>query len=215
MNRSMLGAAVAVTLAIGATAGAQIIRPTIVVRPSAFATASVGLFQNERMCNGDEDACWTFGTATQYRGSFELALGASGSYGFTATTARMPMRWGSAAGSGGCVTCEGSVTISQYLATFHMGGNAGVQQLIDLSAGVTNFTRFQANDGTPLGTGKTITNLTFAVSLGLGISVTPRIQVYLAQEYGVVMNKRSQSVTDNSAQQQTLRLGGRYALGGR
>lgn len=214
MRRARSAVAALLVLCAG-EATSQIIRPTVVNRPQAYATASLGWLQTQLICSKSEDACWDFGGGAQYRGSIEYALSPATAIGFTATTARMPMRWGSAAGSGGCVTCDADVTVSQYLATLHLGANRGLQQLIDVSAGVTQFSDFKSTAGAPLGSGKAVTNFTFAIALGIGFNVTPRIQMFLSQEYGVIIHERSPGIPDNSAQQQVIRIGGRYAFGGR
>ena len=78
-----------------------------------------------------------------------------------------------------------------------------------IAASDTTFADFAQLNGSQLGTGKTITSTSFAVGLGIGMNATPRIQVYVIQEYAVILNKKSSMVTNNNGQQQTFRFGGR------
>ena len=74
---------------------------------------------------------------------------------------------------------------------------------------------FRTTTGTQLGTGKAVTDFSFAVSYGFGYNLQSRLQLFLVQEYGVMIHKRQTGNPNNSAQQQTIRVGARLGLGDR
>ena len=216
MKRSML-IVVGLLSAAGHVAAGQIIRPTVYTRPVAWTSAGIGWMQQQNICDPVSDACWNFGDAPQYRGSLELPMGQAGSWGLAMTSSRVPMVWATQnPGANSCALCDANVNITQYMAMIHLGQNAGgFQQVVELGAGVTQFTNFRDTGGARLGNGKAVTDFSFAVSYGFGYTLQSRVQLYLAQEYAMMIHKRSSGSPNNSAQQSTIRIGLRLALGER
>jgi opacity protein-like surface antigen len=216
VKRSLLIVAGLLSAAADVAAG-QIIRPSVYTRPVAWTTAGIGWLQQQDICDPGADACWNFGGAPQYRGSLELPLGESGSWGFAMTSARVPMVWATVNPSPtSCAACNANVSITQYLAMLHMGQTArGFQQIVELGAGVTQFTQFRDTAGVTLGNGKAVTDFSFAVAYGFGYTLQSRLQLYLLQEYAMMIHKRTAGSSNNSAQQSTLRVGLRLSLGDR
>lgn len=196
----------AVLLAHTDVAQGQIIRPVARYRPVAWTSLSAGWLQHSTMC--DAEACWNFGGAPQFRGTLELPVGESAALGFAASTARAPLTY-----SGSCGTCDADANISQFLANFRMGGGLGFHQVIDVVAGTTMYSNFRHTDGTRLGTGKAVNDLTFGLGYGFGYGISGRAQLVIVQEWALVLHKRQPGSPDNTAQQQTIRIGGRVALG--
>jgi hypothetical protein len=200
-----------------AVAEGQIIRPTVRTRPVAWTSAGIGWLQQQGICDPVADACWNFGGAAQFRGTIELPLGESGSWGFSMANSRMPLVWATQnPGPSSCAQCDANANVTQYLAMIHMGnGAAGFQQIVELGAGVTQFTQFRDMSGATLGNGKAVTDFSFAVAYGFGYNLQSRLQMYLVQEYAMMVHKRTSGSANNSAQQQTIRIGLRLALGDR
>jgi len=198
-------------------AAAQIIRPNLVSRPAGWTSLSVGWTRQQAICDQGSNACWNFGGAPQYRGSVELPLGNLSAWGVAVTASRAPLVWAGSASLNNCVLCDANVNITQYLGMIRLGtgGSGAFQQFIEMGAGATQFTGFRSTTGTQLGSGKAVTDFSFAVSYGFGYNVQPRLQLYLAQEYALMIHKRAAGNPNNSAQQQTLRVGARLALGDR
>ena len=211
MKRTLAVAAMLGGLATGA--GAQIIRPVVLHRPTAYTSLSVGWMQQQSICDPASNACWTFGDGPQYRASIELPVGFSTSLGLSYSTARLPLRWADMPpNTANCTGCDANAEVHQLLGVLHMGGGGAFTQLIDISAGMTQFANFKTTSGTPLGTGKPVNDFSFALAFGFGFNMTRTLQFGLQQEYGLVIHKRVSGSTNSSAQQQTTRVGLRLAL---
>jgi hypothetical protein len=190
-------------------AQAQIIQPTFRSRPIAWTSLMVGWMQQTSFCDPDSDACWNFGSAPQFRGALEMPIGRSGaSAGIVATTARVPLVYaGGVLGPNTCNNCDADANVTQFLGNFRLGGGAGFHQVIDLVAGSTMFHNFRATDGTRLGTGKAVHDITFGLGYGFGYGITSRTQFILVQEWTIIIHKRESGNPNNTAQQQTIRIG--------
>ena len=205
--------ATAMIVGLTASAGAQIIRPTNVRRPSIYTSISAGWLDQQPICDPASKACWTFGAGPQYRASLELPVGVATSFGISYANARLPLRWADTPpNTANCTVCDANAEMHQILGLLHLGGGGTFQQVIDVSAGATQFANFKTTNGIPLGTGKPVTDFSFSLAFGFGYSMTRTLQFTLQQEYGLVIHKRVSGSANSSAQQQTLRLGLRLAL---
>lgn len=211
MKRTLAAAA----LIVGLTSSleAQIIRPTSVSRPSAYASMGAGWLRQQAICDPASKACWTFGDGPQYRASIEFPVGIATSLGISYSNARLPLRWADTPpNTANCSVCDANAEMHQVLGVVHLGGGGVFQQVIDLSAGATRFANFKTTSGTTLGTGKPVTDFSFALAFGFGFRVTSNLQATVQQEYGLVVHKRVSGSANSSAQQQTLRVGLRLGL---
>lgn len=181
-------------------------------QPNAWASLGIGWLQMRNvMCDPDSNTCWDFGNAAQWRGSIEKPIGRGATIGGAATTARVPLIYGSA---GTCNGCDADANVSQYLGLLHLGGGTGIQQAIDVTAGMTVFTNFRDRaSGTKLAPMKAVSNFSFSVAYGLALPIKSNFHVTLSQEYGQIIGKRMSGVSSNSAQQNITRLGARVGLG--
>ena len=213
MTRSWV-LALGLSLVTAEVARAQIIPGRIGPRePLAWTSLSIGWMSQGGLCDEATSACWDFGSAPQWRGTLEFPLGRSATIGAAATTARVPLVYrGSILGPNSCSGCDADVNMTQYLANLRIGNGAGFHQVIDLNAGMAVFSNFRSTDGTRLG-GKAISDFTFSVGYGFAYSLNPRAQVMLIQDFGLVLHSRQSGSSERTAQQSTLRVGGRVGLG--
>ena len=181
-------------------------------QPNAWVSLGIGWLQQGGLCDPGSGSCWDFGNAPQWRGTLEYPIGRGTTIGGAATTARVPLTYIT---SSGCLSgCDADANVSQYLAQLHLGGGTGIQQAIDISAGMTVFTNFRASDtGTRLAPAKAVSNFSFAIGYGLAIPISRNFHVTLLQEYGQIIGKRFPGRSSNSAQQNITRLGARVGLG--
>lgn len=198
-------------------AEAQIIRSGIRTSPIAWTSLSIGWMQQGGFCDPDSSACWDFGNAPQWRATLEFPVGTGATIGAVGTIARVPLIYSSSGLSpNSCVRCDADANVSQIMGLLRIGGGSGFHQVIDLSAGVSLFSNFRrSDDGSRLGPGEMTQAFTFALGYGFGYNLSPRTQVMLVQDYGLVIHKRQSGSADNTAQQATLRLGVRMGLGDR
>lgn len=209
MRRITLAGAALVVVA-ATVADAQIIRPTVRTRPVAWASLSAGWLQQNDICGADTGACWDFGGAPQFRATLEMPVGTSAALGVAATRARVPLVYsGSLVLPGSCGQCDADANVSQLFGNFRFGsGNVGFHQVIDVSAGTTIYSNFRSTDGTKLGTGKAVNDVTFGLGYGFGYSLSPRSQVFLVQEWMLVLHERQSGSSENTSAQQIVRIGG-------
>lgn len=186
--------------------------PRRIGQPNAWASLGIGWLNQGGLCDPDSSSCWDFGNAVQWRGTLEFPIARGATIGAAATTARVPMIYSSqlVCSSG----CDADANVSQYLAQLHLGGGSGIQQAIDVAAGMTFFTNFrEADTGNRLAPNKAVSNFSFAVAYGLSLALRQNFFVTLTQEYGQIIGKRMPGRNSNSAQQNVTRLGGRVGLG--
>ena len=212
---ALRGLVVTVLLATAASSGAQIIDAGGSARrfgqPNAWASLGIGWLQQGGLCDPGSNTCWNFGNALQWRGTLEYPIGRGATIGAAATTARVPLIYGS---SGPCNGCDADANVSQYLGQLHLGGGTGIQQAIDITLGMTVFTNFrEAGTGTRLDPQKAVSNFSFSVAYGLALPISQNFHVTLSQEYGQIIGTRMAGQSSNTAQQNITRLGARVGLG--
>lgn len=214
VNRSALSA-LTLLLGLAGSAGAQIIRPQIRSNPVAYVTLGLGWLRQQGFCDKASGDCWDFGNAPQWRASFELPLGYGGSgYGIVYTRSKVPLIYnGTGLSSNSCLRCDADANVSQLMGVFRMSGGTGFHQVIDVAVGGTMFSNFRATDGTALGTGKSTSRFTADIAYGFGYGLSNRTEIFLEQEYGLIILPRVAGSNQNTVQQQTLRIGGRIGLG--
>jgi opacity protein-like surface antigen len=180
-------------------------------QPNAWVSLNIGWLQQGGLCDPGSGSCWDFGNALQWRGTLEYPMGRGATIGVAATTARVPLGYSSPTA---CASrCDADANVSQYLGQLHIGGGTGIQQAIDISAGMTVFTNFRATDGTRLAPAKAVSNFSFLVGYGLALPLSQNFHVTLSQEYGQIIGKRVSGQSRNTAQQNITRIGARVGLG--
>ena len=216
-RRLLLGATL--LIASADVARAQIINAPIGrSRPSAWASLHIGWFQQQGIQDVASGATWSFAGAPQWRASLELPVGNGGaSFGVVGTTSRVPLLYGGGILTpNSCSGCDADANVTQILGLVHLGGFSGFHQVIDLAAGTTLYSNFRATgSGATLGPGGTVSNFTFMAGYGFGYGFSQNAQIELVQDYAILILKRQSGSSTNTAQQQNLRFGFRYGLGGR
>lgn len=190
--------------------------------PVAWTSLSAGFYDVGDVDDGSTGSAWRFGSAVQYRGSLEMDLNnGSGGLGVAIGFAHVPLtyRAGTVTGPASCVGgCDAHVRMWTVMATFHMGGGVGFQQIFDLGAGATFYKDFQADDdGTQLPPLHGDVDVSIAAGYGFGYGFTPRLAIMLVQDAAYTLHQReglTGSARSNS-QQLTTRIGVRYGLGSR
>lgn len=207
---------IALIVVAAQSAGAQIIDAGGSARrfgqPNAWASLGIGWLNQGGLCDPGSESCWNFGSALQWRATLEYPMGRGATIGVAASTARVPMIYQAqlVCSSG----CDADANVSQYMAQLHLGDGTGIQQAIDVAAGMTSFTNFRdANSGARLAPTKAVSNFSFAVSYGLAVPLRPNFHVTLNQDYGQVIGKRMAGQSRNTAEQNVTRLGVRVGLG--
>lgn len=217
MKRTWMWGAI-LSAALATAADAQIIdsgrdRPSgFVGQPKAWASLFAGFAQHQGLCDAESESCWSFGDALQWRAAVDFPIGNGAQLGVVGTMAKVPLIYDGGLLSG-CTSCDADANVSQLFGQLRIGGGSRIHQVIDVTAGMTLYSNFRRTDGTRLDPSGTVSNWTFAIAPGIALPLSPRAQIILAQEWGVVVGKRVPGRSSNTAQTQTLRLGFRYGLG--
>ena len=216
MNGPKLLMVWALMLAGAVTVDAQIIdsRRVGTGEPIAWTSLSVGWLQHGGLCDPDSNSCWGFGGAPQFRASLDMPMGRGATIGIAGTTAKVPLRYDGGLLSA-CNGCDADANVSQIFANLHIGGGTGLHQVIDVNAGMTLFSNFRRTSGERLDPSGMVSAFTFDIGYGFGYSLSPRFQLMLLQDWGLVIHKRMSGQTNNTANQTTTRIGARYGLGSR
>lgn len=206
----------ALLLVSAVTLDAQIIdsRRVGTGEPIAWTSLSVGWLQHGGLCDPDSNSCWGFGSAPQFRASLDMPVGRGATIGIAGTTAKVPLRYDGGLLSN-CSGCDADANVSQLFANLHIGGGSGLHQVIDVNAGMTFFSNFRRTTGEKLDPAKMVSAFSFDIGYGFGYALSPRFQLMLLQDWGLVIHKRMSGQTNNSANQTTTRIGARYGLGSR
>lgn len=203
---------------------AQIIRPPSGGEPTIWLSFSPGLFQTQTVLDGRTDTAWEFGnnSALSLRGSLELAMGRGAAFGVVGTYANMPLQyWSGLQGRPGpvpeCQPCDAHAKIMSLAGIFHIGGGDGLHQVIEVSAGVTQYRDFETDDGGSSLPPQSDTDLSFTIGYGFGYSITPRFRFTLVQDYGVVVHQGEGLSNDQgkTSSQRVTRIGVRMGVGAR
>jgi hypothetical protein len=222
VNRFLPLAALAL---LAPSAGAQIIRlpKNTSGEPAFWGSAALGLVQLQRVDDGTTQSHWDFGSAVQYRGSLEYAIGRGNSFGVSGTFARVPLTYRTFSdlgiplpGGGTCIDCDAKADVTSILAAFHGGGGAGFHQVIELSAGALMYRNFKTDAGDELPP-KSDTDFSFALGYGFGYTLNRTIQFNLVQDAVLAVHQREGlSGSDRTTNQQYVtRIGVRFGGGSR
>lgn len=178
---------------------------------------SVGFMEISDVHDGSTNSDWLFGSAVQYRFSYEIPVENQSTFGITASFARVPLTYQSLAPIFvGCASpCDADATVTQLMATFHVGRSvAGFHQIIDLSLGAIGYSSFRAREsGEPLPP-HLDADLAAGIGYGFGYTFSPDMQITLVQEGFLSMHQRAGVAggEDTIGRQFVLRLGTRFGF---
>lgn len=182
--------------------------------PIGYVSLGIGWMQQQAFNDPETGDGWNWGSAPQWRASLEFPVGTGATFGVAGTIAKVPLTFDGST----CSQCDADANISQVMGLFHIGGggSSSFSQVIDLQAGLTMFSNFrEANTGARLGSGKMSQAFNFGIGYGFGYSLSPRTQLSLVQDYGLIILKRQPGTSQRSSQQTSTRIGFRIGLGDR
>ena len=194
-------------------AAAQILKLPGKRRDVLWATAWAGYFDPGSMADGRTNTDWLFSDGLAWRASLEYGIGGGSAIGILGTFARMPLEVRSRNG-GSSRDAEGDVRSLQAL--FHAGGGRGLHQVIEVSAGVMEFTNFRADDtGEQLGPPDGDRDLTFGLGYGFGFGVSDRAHIALVQDFGYTFHQRDglAASASRTTMNRSTRIGVRVGFG--
>ena len=206
------------TLAVPADAQVRRRAPRI-AEPSLWAGISVGLFNGNDVSDGETNSTWDFGQAStaQFRASFEKTVSRSASIGAVATFAHIPFMYRGAGGDESCTQCAAHLDVISLGASFHVGGGAGLHQVLEGSAGILQYRNLKRDGGGSLAPVGGNIDPYFTFGYGFGYAFRPEMQVSVVQDFGLALHESEglSSEQSNTLRQRTLRLNFRYGFANR
>ncbi|HZO18771.1 MAG TPA: hypothetical protein VFB46_07290 [Gemmatimonadaceae bacterium] len=199
---------------IAAEATAQVLQLPR-ARRAVFATSIwAGYVDPGNVADGRTDTDWIFSDGLGWRASLEYGIGRGSTLGVVGSFTRLPLEVRSRTDAS---TREAEGDILSLEALFHAGGEIGLHQVIEVSAGVREFRNFRADgSGEKLGPVSGDRDLTFALGYGFGFGFSSRAQIALVQDFGYTFHQREglPASSSRTAQHRSTRIGLRIRLGG-
>jgi hypothetical protein len=126
--------------------------------------------------------------ATTIRGSLELDAGKIGGIGIAVATSNVPITWVQSRINDPCIAgCPGDVRVTSILATLHVGGGVGLEQIFQASAGVTMFGDFKG-PVVPEDMRKAATDFSAMIGYGVAYGFTPQLSAMVVGDVGLVFH---------------------------
>jgi hypothetical protein len=152
---------------------------------------------------------------TSIRGSLELDAGKIGGIGIAVATANVPITWVQSRINDPCISgCPGDVRVTSILATLHVGGGVGLEQIFQASAGVTMFGDFKG-PVVPVEMRRAATDFSAVIGYGVAYGFTPQLSAMVVGDVGLVFHTDpgGEGVeADSYSAQLGLRAGLRYGF---
>ena len=210
----MLGRSMAMLLIAAATVVAQ--GPRIprggTGEPGYWVGLSYGYLDGTSMNDGATNSHWAFGYSSQIRATFEKTIQRGVSAGVSAGFATAPMTYQgfTSACLGGC---SATADITQWLAYVHAGGaGIGFHGLYNLEAGITQVGHFKDKaTGIDLASGSS-NDFTFGFGGGLGYGFAPNMDMYVGEQWDIILHSQGDATETEAPRQLTFRIGFRVGF---
>ena len=209
----MLARSMAMIFAVAATAAAQ--GPRIPrggsAEPGYWVGLSYGYLDGTAMDDGATNSRWLFGYSSQIRATLEKTIQRGVSAGISAGFATAPMTY---EGFSSCLAgCSATADITQWLGYVHAGGaGLGFHGLYNLEAGITQFGHFKDKaTGTDLASGSS-NDFTFGFGGGLGYGFAPNMDMYVGEQWDIILHSQGDATNAEAPRQLTFRIGARVGF---
>ena len=218
--RQIFAAVSLVILAVPAESQVRRRVPQRAPEPSAWVSVGVGLFNANDVSDGATGSTWDFGRASnaQYRASLEKAINNTTSIGAAGTYVHLPFNYIGSGGPASCARCAAHLDVMSLAASFHVGGGAGLHQVLEASAGILQYRNLMRDsDGAALAPVDGNIDPYFTFGYGFGYSFNSMAQMSVVQDFGLALHERTglTSEQSNTLRQRTIRLNFRYGFGER
>lgn len=209
----MLGRSIAMLFAVAATAAAQ--GPRIprggTGEPGYWVGLSYGYLDGTSMDDNATNTHWAFGYSSQIRATFEKTIQRGVAVGVSAGFATAPMTYQgfTSACLGGCAA-TGDIT--QWLGFVHAGSGLGFHGMYNLEAGITQFNHFRDKaTGSDLASGSS-NDFTFGFGGGLGYGFAPNTDMYVGEQWDIILHSQGNATNTDAPRQLTFRIGFRIGF---
>lgn len=185
-------------------------------RPATYVSLSAGLLNISSIADRNSGADWQFGQGIEWRLTMDHAIQNQSGIGLTVGYASMPLDYApGASGSAVCGSvCNARAQVWSILAGFHSGGGLGFHQVLEVDAGITQFSSFRTDAGERIEAEKQSWDFAASIGYGFGIGLTPRLSFSIVQAYGMIFHPdRGSGSSSGYAQNNATRIGMKYGMG--
>ncbi len=212
--RTLWPRVVAALMLAAAPASAQILRvpSALDVRRPVAISGSVGYVQTADRADGVSGTIWRLGDALQYRAGLELGM-RSGSFGLAYSRAEHDVR---REGLSAPANSDGTIRLTQYLATFRSPEVPGAHQIVELSSGLAQWGNYDGSDVLSAEEAKTQNAWAVQIGYGFGFTVGDRASITIIQDFAMLIGSKDglESGQPRSVRQSVTRLGMRWRFRG-
>ncbi len=201
---------------------AQVRLPTTrAAEPATWISISGGLFNANGVSDSQTASTWDFGQASNFQGRAAVErtiLQNQMSVGLAATYLGAPFTYIGKEGVNSCARCAAHLDLLSLGVSFHVGGGAGLHQVLEGSAGIAQYRNLRRDsDGLSLAPLSGNTDPYFTFGYGFGYAFSNRMHASVVQDFGIVLHERKglSSELSNTLRQRTIRLNFRYGTGRR
>lgn len=209
----MLGRSIAIVVLAATTAAAQ--GPRIprggTGEPGYWVGLSYGYLDGTSMNDAATSSHWSFGYSSQIRATLEKTIQRGVSLGVSAGFATAPMTYRGFTNAclGGCAA---TADITQWLAYVRGGSGMGFHGMYNLEAGITQFGHFRDKaTGNDLASGSS-SDFTFGLGGGLGYGFAPNMDVYVGEQWDMILHSQGDATDTDAPRQLTFRIGFRIGF---
>ena len=179
--------------------------------PGYWVGLSYGYLDGTSMSDGATNSRWEFGYSSQIRATFEKTIQRGISAGISAGFATAPMTY-----QGFTTNCLGGCSatgdITQWLAFVHAGSGLGFHGMYNLEGGITQFGHFRdRSTGTDLASGSS-NDFTFGFGGGLGYGFAPTMDMYIGEQWDIILHSQGTATNTEAPRQLTFRVGARVGF---
>ena len=213
MRQRFVWSCVLVGVALTTRANAQIRAPRGPEPTSPYNVGlSYGLFELGTYTDGRSNTTWDFGWTTSVAATVEKTLTAGSAVGLEAAFASPRLNYNPVGVFGSCPTLGGCIAkadVTQFLVTGRLGGGfLGIRSSFVLKAGATQFGNFRdATTDTKLSGMGGGWDPTFGTDYQLGVSLTPRTDMYFETGLLFVLHDSGNTVTTAPPTNYTVKIG--------
>ena len=209
--------AVLALVTLAARAGAQgPSAPRAPADPRLWVSLSAGPMKFPQLNFLNTSSRENIGYGANIRGTLEIDAGKIGGFGLAVTSAELPVTYvGGAPGNSACTNgCPATLQVNSFLATLHVGGGLGFDQVYEASAGLTRFGDLDA-PAEPIGIRKAAVDFTVMIGYGVAYGFTPQLSAIMVGDIGLAFHKDPSGggvEADNYSHLIGLRAGLRYGV---
>lgn len=168
--------------------------------PDSWISVGIAGLTGNGVNDGRTATTWDFGSSMnwQYSASIEKTVGSGTSLGISGTFARIPFVYSGPSlpvipGSGATCSprCDAHLNMSTLVANLHIGSGTGLHQVIEVGAGIVNYSNLKRDtDGATLAGGSN-TDPLLVGGWGLGYGFDDKTQIEFLPAYSLGIHERS------------------------